>query len=85
MTAGFAHDLRTPLTSIKGYAEGLRDGIANTPEKQQRYLQTIYDSAVQTEKILDDLLALSSWSWAAQATIAPLCSYKRCWMMLRRS
>lgn len=59
MTAGFAHDLRTPLTSIKGYAEGLLDGIANTPEKQQRYLQTIYDSAAQTEKILDDLLALS--------------------------
>lgn len=33
MTAGIAHDLRTPLTSIKGYVEGLRDGIANTPEK----------------------------------------------------
>lgn len=59
MTAGLAHDLRTPLTSIKGYVEGLKDGIANTPEKQQRYLQTIYDSTVQMEKMLDELLTLS--------------------------
>ena len=57
--AGIAHDLRTPLTSIKGYVEGLMDGIANTPEKQQRYLQTIYTSAVNTEKMLDDLLTIS--------------------------
>ncbi|UKI22321.1 MAG: HAMP domain-containing protein [Anaerotruncus sp.] len=33
MIAGIAHDLRTPLTSIKGYLEGIRDGVANTPEK----------------------------------------------------
>lgn len=59
MTAGLAHDLRTPLTSIKGYVEGLKDGIANTPEKQQRYLQTIYDSTIQMEKMLDELLTLS--------------------------
>lgn len=59
MTAGLAHDLRTPLTSIKGYVEGLKDGIANTPEKQKRYLQTIYDSTVQMEKMLDELLTLS--------------------------
>ena len=45
MTAGIAHDLRTPLTSIKGYVEGLQDGIANTPEKQKEYIQTIYNSA----------------------------------------
>ena len=34
MIAGVAHDLRTPLTSVKGYVEGLMDGIANPPEKQ---------------------------------------------------
>lgn len=59
MTAGIAHDLRTPLTSIKGYVEGLKDGIANTPEKQERYLQTIYSSAIDMEKLLDELLTLS--------------------------
>ena len=36
-----SHDLKTPLTAIKGYVEGLRDGIANTPEKQAKYIQTI--------------------------------------------
>ena len=59
MIAGIAHDLRTPLTSVKGYLEGIRDGIADTPEKQQRYMDTIYSSTCSTEKILDDLLTIS--------------------------
>lgn len=59
MIAGVAHDLRTPLTSVKGYVEGLRDGIANTPEKQERYLNTIYDSTAAMEKLLDELLTIS--------------------------
>lgn len=59
MIAGIAHDLRTPLTSVKGYVEGLRDGIADTPEKQRRYLETIYTSTCDTEKMLDDLLTIS--------------------------
>ncbi len=59
MIAGVAHDLRTPLTSVKGYVEGLRDGIANTPEKQERYLNTIYDSTISMERLLDELLTIS--------------------------
>ncbi len=59
MIAGVAHDLRTPLTSVKGYVEGLRDGIANTPEKQESYLKTIYSSTLTMERLLDDLLTIS--------------------------
>lgn len=59
MTAGIAHDLRTPLTSIKGYVEGLRDGIANTPEKQREYIQTIYNSANDIERLLNELQTIS--------------------------
>lgn len=51
--------MRTPLTSIKGYAEGLRDGIADTKEKQIRYLDTIYNSTCYTERLLNDLLTTS--------------------------
>lgn len=59
MIAGAAHDLRSPLTSIKGYVEGLRDNIADTPEKRARYLKIIYDSTLDMEKLLDDLLTYS--------------------------
>ncbi|MDE5604203.1 MAG: cell wall metabolism sensor histidine kinase WalK [Eubacterium sp.] len=59
MIAGIAHDLRTPLTSVKGYLEGLRDGIADTPEKRKRYMDIIYSSTCDTEKMLDELLTIS--------------------------
>ena len=59
LVAGIAHDLRTPLTSAKGYAEGLLDGIADTPEKKDRYIRTICQSINHTERILDDLLTIS--------------------------
>ncbi len=59
MIAGIAHDLRTPLTSVKGYVEGIRDGIANTPEKQKDYMDTIYASTLSMEKLLDELLTMS--------------------------
>lgn len=41
LITGISHDLRTPLTSISGYVDGLMDGIADTPEKQMRYFLAI--------------------------------------------
>lgn len=59
LVAGIAHDLRTPLTSARGYAEGLRDGIADTPQKRESYVQIICNSIDDTQRILDDLLTVS--------------------------
>lgn len=59
LIAGISHDLSTPLTSIKGYVSGLMDGIANTPEKQEHYLRTIYDTACNMDKLVDSLFLFS--------------------------
>ena len=44
MVTGISHDLRTPLTSIQGYIKGVLDGVADTKERQEKYLKTAYDS-----------------------------------------
>ena len=54
-----SHDLKTPLTAIKGYVEGLRDGIANTPEKQAKYIQTIANKVNDMDKLIDELTIYS--------------------------
>ena len=55
MIVNISHDLKTPLTVIKGYAEGLREGVANTPEKQDKYLSIIYSKAVEMNSLIDEL------------------------------
>lgn len=50
-----AHDLRTPITTIRGYSEGILDGIAATPEKEERYLRTINTKAVEMGNLIDEL------------------------------
>ncbi len=59
LVVGISHDLRTPLTAIKGYVEGLRDGVANTPEKQKKYLNTIYTKACDMDVLVDSLFLFS--------------------------
>lgn len=59
LVTGISHDLRTPLTSVKGYIKGIQDGIANTPEKVQRYLSTAYAKADEMEVLLQRLFFFS--------------------------
>lgn len=54
-----SHDLRSPLTSIRAYVEGLSDGVASTPEMQKRYLDTIKRKTEDIEKMVSALFAYS--------------------------
>ncbi len=49
LISNISHDLKTPVTTIKGYAEGIMDGVADTPEKMERYVRTIYNKADRDE------------------------------------
>lgn len=55
MISNISHDLKTPLTAIKGYSEGLMDGVADTNEKQEKYLKTIYMKANDMTSLVDEL------------------------------
>jgi signal transduction histidine kinase len=59
LIAGISHDLHTPLASIKAYVEGLAQGVANTPEKQRHYLNTLNRKTEIMEKIIDQLFTFS--------------------------
>ena len=54
-----SHDLKTPLTAIKGYVEGLRGGVADTPEKQANYVKTIAKKVNDMDKLIDELTIYS--------------------------
>ncbi|MDR2779868.1 MAG: HAMP domain-containing histidine kinase [Synergistaceae bacterium] len=55
LIAGISHDVRTPLTSIKAYIEGLEQGIAETPTARKRYIETIKNKTGDLERIIDTL------------------------------
>lgn len=55
LISNISHDLKTPLTAIKGYAEGLMDGVADTPQKQEKYLKTILMKANDMSTLVDEL------------------------------
>ncbi len=59
MVAGISHDLRTPLTAIRGTIKGLQDGVAKTPQMQQKFLETAYRRTLEMDHLLEQLFYLS--------------------------
>lgn len=59
MIAGISHDLRTPLTAIRGTIKALLDGVASTPEKQKKFLETAYRRTGDMDILLNQLFYLS--------------------------
>ncbi len=55
LISNISHDLKTPITAIKGYAEGILDGVASSPEKLERYIRTIYNKANDMDRLIAEL------------------------------
>ena len=59
LISNISHDLKTPITAIKGYVEGLMDGVADTPKKQEKYIRTIYNKANEMDTLINELTLYS--------------------------
>ncbi|MNS04703.1 Sensor histidine kinase YycG [compost metagenome] len=59
LVSNISHDLRTPLTAIRGYIEGIGDGIADTPDKVQKYIDIISLKAEEMDHLIDELFLYS--------------------------
>ncbi|MCD7813729.1 MAG: ATP-binding protein [Lachnospiraceae bacterium] len=55
LISNISHDLKTPITAVKGYVEGIMDGVADTPEKMDRYIRTIYIKANDMDRLINEL------------------------------
>lgn len=55
LISNISHDLKTPITAIKGYVEGIMDGVADSEEKMDRYIRTIYNKVCDMDNLINEL------------------------------
>lgn len=73
LIAGMSHDLKSPLTSIRAYTEGLLDGVAKDEAARTRYLQTIYAKESELEALVNRLFSFARLDLdEAPADLVPL-------------
>ncbi len=59
LISSISHDLKTPVTSIRGYIDGVLDGVADTDEKKQYYLSKAIEKTKLINTMIEDLLLYS--------------------------
>lgn len=59
LISNISHDLKTPITTIRGYVEGIIDGVADTPEKMEHYIRTIYNKTNEMTHLVNELTLYS--------------------------
>ncbi|MBB6671356.1 sensor histidine kinase [Cohnella nanjingensis] len=59
LVANISHDLKTPITAIRGYVDGILEGVADSPEKSEAYIRTIAAKAAQMDHMIDELFLYS--------------------------
>ncbi|OUO77415.1 two-component sensor histidine kinase [Blautia sp. An249] len=55
LISNISHDLKTPITAVKGYVEGIMDGVADTPEKMDKYVKIIYNKTNEMDHLINEL------------------------------
>ena len=67
LIASISHDIRTPLTAIRAYVEGLLDHVADTPEKEAHYLRVIEKKSEVLERLIEQQLLLTKMDLGEKA------------------
>ena len=77
LISNISHDLKTPITAVKGYVEGIMDGVADTPEKMDRYVRTIYNKTNEMDHLINELRRRSGTGAGNKRYPALLCKLCR--------
>lgn len=59
LISNISHDLKTPITAIKGYVEGILDGVANHPDKLNKYIHILHTKSNDLDRLIDELFIYS--------------------------